>query len=96
MFLINLAAFLLMTILGALGSLFLKMSSGADGITVLLHPVISFPVAVSIIALQLFLLSYIGLLLSTVILVKLLQLENASSPILVVLDGISKLVKLVQ
>ena len=36
MFLINLAAFLLMTILGALGSLFLKMSSGADGITVLL------------------------------------------------------------
>lgn len=36
MFLLNLAAFLLMTILGALGSLFLKMSSGADGITVLL------------------------------------------------------------
>ena len=59
-----------------------------DGIIVLLNPWINVLVAVSIIALQLFLLSYVWLLLSTTMLVKLLQPANGASPMLVTLDGI--------
>lgn len=55
------------------------------GIIVLLHPTINILVVVSIIALQLFLESYTLLPLSTSMLVKLLQLENAVCPILMTL-----------
>ena len=51
------------------------------GITVFLHPAISLPVAVSIIALQLSRLSYLGFSSSTTILARLEHLPNGLSPI---------------
>jgi len=65
-------------------------------ITVFLHPNINVFVAVSIIALQLSLLSYLGFKESTTILVKLEQLLKAESPIVVTLSGIVILVKFIQ
>ena len=53
-------------------------------------------VAVLIIALQSFLLSYTALPDSTVMLINLTQLENAELPMLVTLDGMVTLVKLLQ
>jgi hypothetical protein len=58
------------------------------GITVFLHPEINLLDFVSIIALQLFLLSYIGLFFSTTIEVRAVLPDNRASPILVTLLGI--------
>ena len=63
-----------------------------DGIFVLLQACIRVFVAFSIMALQLSLLSYTVLPASTTMLVNPLQRPNASSPMLVTLDGISMLV----
>jgi len=58
------------------------------GISVFLHPAINVFVAVSIIALQLLLLSYCIFKVSTTILAKLEQSPKAYSPIAVTLSGI--------
>ena len=63
------------------------------GTMVLMQPIISVLEAVSIMALQLFRLSYIALALSTTILVKPMHQEKADSPMLVTLLGIVTLVK---
>ena len=65
------------------------------GIIVLLQPFINVLVDVLIIALQLFLESYVVLLLSTVIFVRPVRLK-AKLPIEVILSGIITLVKLLQ
>ena len=66
------------------------------GILLFLQPKTRVFDAVSIIALQFSRESYIVLPASTIILVKLAQLENAEFPILVTLFGISILVKVAQ
>ena len=66
------------------------------GITVFLHPTINVLEFVSIIALQLFLLSYFLLPFSTVILVSLAHEKNALSPTLVTDPGIVIEVRLEQ
>ena len=66
------------------------------GITVFLQPATNLLVEVSIIALQLLRLLYTLLLLSTMILVKLLQSINTEAPMLVTESGIVMPVKLLQ
>ncbi len=74
----------------------LLISVTLDGIFVLLQPCIRVFVFVSIMALQLSLLSYTVLPASTFILVNPLQPENALSPMIVTPDGISILVNPLQ
>ena len=66
------------------------------GIMVLLHPTIKVFVLVSIIALQLFLLSYLVLFSPTLMLDKPLQYQNAFVPMLVTPSGMTMLVKSLQ
>ena len=68
----------------------------SSGITVFLHPAIRVLVAVSMIALQFFLLSYTVFLSSTFMLINPVQSRNAFSPMLVTLSGIVMFVKPVQ
>ena len=64
-----------------------------EGIVVVLHPTISVLVEVSIIALQLSLLSYFEFPATTFKLVRFGQSENALLPMFVTLDGIVTLVR---